>query len=92
MRSEAYRRRVAALPCVCCGVDDHSQAAHANGIEYGKGIGLKADDLACFPLCCDRPGIVGCHRLFDQGGLLTKEERREVTARWISWTRAALNA
>jgi hypothetical protein len=71
-------------------MERHSQAAHANGLEYGKGMGMKASDDALFPLCADRPGVRGCHSLFDQGAMFTKDERREVTARWISWTRAAI--
>lgn len=90
MRSSSYRRAVAALPCVSCGLDGYSQAAHANGLEWGKGMGLKADDAAIFPLCADRPGIRGCHSLFDQGALFDKATRREVTERWISWTRVAV--
>ncbi|WP_258304996.1 hypothetical protein, partial [Escherichia coli] len=34
VRSEPYRRAVASLPCVICGVHGYSQAAHAN---TGKG-------------------------------------------------------
>ena len=52
----AYRRAVASLCCVNCGLEGRSQAAHANGIEYGKGMGRKADDSAIFPLCADGPG------------------------------------
>lgn len=90
MRSEAYRRAVAAMPCVNCGLEGRSQAAHANGLEYGKGAGLKADDSAIFPLCADGPGYRGCHSRYDQGAMFTKAERREITPRWISWTRAAI--
>lgn len=92
VRSEAYRRAVANLPCVFCGLEGYSQAAHANGLEYGKGMGIKATDTAIFPLCADRPEVVGCHTLFDSGALFNKAERREVTERWISWTRAAIAA
>lgn len=41
VRSEAYRRAVASLPCAICGVYGYSQAAHAN---TGKGMGMKAAD------------------------------------------------
>ena len=34
VRNEAYRRAVASLPCVICGVSGYSQAAHGNS---GKG-------------------------------------------------------
>jgi hypothetical protein len=87
MRSEKYRRAVASLPCVSCGIEGSSQAAHAN---TGKGMGMKADDFDTFPLCCDRPGVRGCHSRFDQGAMFSKVERREVEQRWISWTRNAL--
>lgn len=87
MRSASYLRRVAALPCVYCGVEGWSQAAHAN---TGKGVGIKASDLDTFPLCADRQEIRGCHSLFDQGALFRKQDRREIERRWISWTRAAL--
>ena len=90
MRNEKYRRAVASLPCVCCGIEGYSNAAHANGLEYGKGMGRKADDGAIFPLCCSRPGVVGCHALFDQGAMFDKATRREQTERWISWTKAAI--
>jgi hypothetical protein len=92
VRNEAYRRRVADLPCVFCGIDGFSQCAHSNSLEHGKGAGIKADDYAAFPLCADRPGVRGCHSLFDQGALFDKSERKEIEARWISWTRAAIDA
>ena len=90
MRSEKYRRAVADLPCVQCGIEGYTQAAHSNQITNGKGMGLKADDRAIFPLCADRPGVRGCHSLYDQGALYSKAERPAVEARWISWTRAAV--
>ena len=66
-RSEAYRRAVAALPCMWCGISGFSQHAHLN---RGKGIALKTDDRTGFPLCCTRPGIEGCHVAFDQYRLM----------------------
>lgn len=62
-RSEAYRRAVAGLPCMWCGISGFSQHAHLN---RGKGFALKTDDRTGFPLCCARPGIEGCHIAFDQ--------------------------
>ena len=38
VRSEAYRRAVASLPCINCGVPGYSQCAHSNS---GKGAGIK---------------------------------------------------
>jgi len=87
VRSEKHRRAVAGLPCVHCGIEGYSQAAHAN---TGKGMGMKSCDFDTFPLCADRPGVRGCHSQFDQGALFSKHERREVEQRWIAHTRASL--
>lgn len=89
VRSERYRRLVAAMPCIHCGIDGHSQAAHPN---TGKGAGMKTDDRLCFPMCADRPGVRGCHSLFDQGALFTREERRQVEPQWSARTAAAIQA
>ncbi len=66
-RSEKYRRFVASLPCIYCGAEDRSQAAHANSSLFGKGLGVKGTDAAIFPLCAYSPGGRGCHSQFDQG-------------------------
>ena len=84
LRSEPYRRLVASLPCICCGIGGSSQAAHPNS---AKGMGTKADDRLCFPLCADRPGVRGCHSKFDQGAMLTKEERKAAELKWGKDTR-----
>ena len=83
VRSEAYRRAVATLPCAICGVTGHSQAAHAN---QGKGMGMKACDLTCFPACGPRPGMQGCHAALDQGALFLKAVRRELEPVWSADT------
>jgi len=89
VRSEAYRRLVAALPCKVCGAHGYSQAAHPN---TGKGAGIKTDDRLCFPLCCDRPGTRGCHSAFDQGGFVSKQVRRDLEIMWSEQTRVAIAA
>lgn len=83
VRSEEYRRAVATLPCVICGVPGYSQAAHAN---TGKGMGIKACDLTLFPACADRPGVVGCHTKLDQGALFSKAARRTLESVWAADT------
>ena len=88
-RSEAYRRAVASLPCICCGVHGYSQAAHAN---TGKGAGTKTHDYMTFPLCCDRPGVRGCHSRFDQGAMFDKQARQLIEPAWWSDTRRRLLA
>ena len=89
VRSEAYRRLVAAMPCVICGMVGYGQAAHGSA---GKGMGIKASDLELFCLCADRPGVRGCHSLLDQGALFTKAVRRELEPVWAADTRRKLLA
>lgn len=74
VRDECYRRWVASMPCIRCGLVGQSQAAHPN---QGRGLSQKADDTDCFPLCCTRPGILGCHAEHDQLVGMTLEERRQ---------------
>jgi hypothetical protein len=81
LRSESYRRLVAALPCIHCRKPGPSQCAHAN---TGKGMAIKASDADSFPLCPD------CHRAFDQGALFSKEQRRCIEPQWIARTRAQI--
>lgn len=87
LRSEQHRKHVAALPCARCEVVGFSQAAHVN---FGKGGGVKTCDSLTFPLCCDRPGVRGCHSLHDQGGIYSKEERPLVEWQYVDATRAQL--
>jgi hypothetical protein len=86
-RCEAYRRLVALFPCALCGIEGYSQAAHPN---TGKGLSMKTDDRLCFPLCAPRPGVRGCHGLFDQGALMTKDERRTFEPQAGAQTRAKI--
>lgn len=83
LRSEKYRRAVASLPCAHCGALGYSQCAHAN---TGKGAGTKVSDLDSFPLCACQPGRRGCHSIFDQGAMFSKEERRAREIAWIEQT------
>jgi hypothetical protein len=83
-------KRVAALPCACCGIDGYSQAAHSNRHQDGKGLGLKADYRATFPLCCTRPGVVGCHVEHDQLIGMTRAEADGRTAGYIADTKKKL--
>ena len=94
VRSEAYRRAVASLPCINCGVPGYSQCAHSNS---GKGAGIKASDLGSFPLCTVHPGadgrlVQGCHENFDQGALFTKAARRELEPVWAADTQRRIHA
>ena len=88
--SERYRRAVASLACIKCGIESYSQCAHANSRAFGKGRGLKSSDAATFPLCCTRPGEIGCHVRHDQYVDVTKENLYEVEALYIARTAIAL--
>ncbi|HWH83227.1 MAG TPA: hypothetical protein VNU71_13430 [Burkholderiaceae bacterium] len=86
VRDEAYRRLVAALPCINCHVVGFSQAAHGPTL----GAGIKSDDTDCFPLCCARSLIPGCHFWFDQYILFPAEQRAAVAIEWARRTREQL--
>lgn len=89
VRSEPYRRLVAAMPCAHCGAVGYSQHAHEN---VGKGMGLKVDDRRAMPLCCTRPGIEGCHQAFDQYRLVPggRDGHHAAGAEWAAKTRKAI--
>lgn len=94
VRSEPYRRLVAAGPCKVCGIVGYSQAAHPN---TGKGAGMKTDDRLCFALCTVHPGangslVQGCHEMFDQGALFTQAVRRELEPAWAADTQRQIIA
>ncbi|KVO11732.1 DUF968 domain-containing protein [Burkholderia ubonensis] len=80
-RSEAFRRAVASLPCVKCGRENLTQAAHEN---QGKGGAIKASDACLMALC------VKCHSEIDQGGRFTKEERRVLETVLVKQTLVAM--
>ena len=91
LRSEPYRRLVAAMPCAYCRREKHSQHAHTNGAQKGKGI--KNDDRDAMPLCADDYGLPGCHTRFDNYTLFAnREEHRRMGAQWAAETRAQIEA
>ena len=78
VRSEAYRRVVAAMPCKKCGIQGYSQAAHLPPDGKGK----KQDDRLIFALCSTRPGITGCHVEFDQYRMFPRDVAMTVGLGW----------
>lgn len=86
MENKQLRKAVASLPCVNCGLEGSSQAAHSNDWKHGKGRGMKSTDSAIFPLCCDRVGVRGCHYKFDQYLLFSNDESKYWEAPWIADT------
>lgn len=82
-RDESYRRWVATLPCYECRIQGYSQCAHPN---TGKAKGAKLSDAGCFPLCCDRLGIKGCHSRFDQYEIVPREQMPAYERDAAKWT------
>lgn len=62
---------------------------HSNQSKHGKGMGLKASDKMTVPGCFD------CHRILDQGGQMTREEKVSAWdaayARWDSYREKQFN-
>ena len=87
VRSEAYRRVVASLPCFACGIQGRSQAAHPN---TGKTKGVKTCDSLIFPMCC----VSGNdhHRQFDQYELVPRADMQAYEEAAHRWTVATLQA
>ncbi len=88
VRSEPYRRLIASLPCIRCGVWGYSQAAHPPPTAKGR----KESDLECFPLCAARAGKMGCHQAFDQYILFPAREMRAQAQCWAKETQRKLRA
>ena len=88
VRNEAYRRLVAALPCVICGIAGQSQAAHGSGAGTAvcKGMGIKSCDLTCAPFC------VPHHQQLDQGAMFTKAVRHALEPAWAADTQRRIHA
>jgi hypothetical protein len=87
-QNEAYRRYVASKDCFGCGISGYSQCAHANG----GGMGTKRSDLDTFPLCCTRPGHMGCHTQHDLCWDMDRATRRELEAKYIAKMQAIARA
>ena len=49
-RDEDYKAWVRTLPCLACGVERRSEAAHTGS---DGGMSMKASDYSCVPLCSD---------------------------------------
>lgn len=58
--------------CQLCGAQDGTVvSAHSNQSRHGKGMSIKAHDCFVAWLC------MRCHAEIDQGGKLSREEKRE---------------
>ncbi len=47
-RSEPYKAWIRTLPCLACGIEGQSEAAHTG---TDGGMRMKASDFSCVPLC-----------------------------------------
>ena len=65
---------------MCMTEDGTVVAAHSNLLEHGKGRGIKAHD-GMHAWLCHR-----CHSDYDQGGWMTREEKRDFVLTAISRT------
>jgi hypothetical protein len=83
VRSEPYRRFVASFPCLSCGIEGFSQAAHPNQAKYGKGKGIKASDRFVFALCGPHHGLIGCHAQLDLSVGITRADRNMAEDRYV---------
>lgn len=88
VRSEPYRRLVAALPCKNCSRPKRSQAAHVP--PDGKGI--KVDDRDTFPMCATGNYGKGCHDRFDQYELMPRDKAVKQAKKWAAETRQQIEA
>ena len=88
VRSPQYLRAVASLPCIACGIQGYSQAAHLPP----EAKGMKQSDLLTFPLCCTRIGIPGCHQDYDQYRLFPREAAMTVGRAWAADTQRRIHA
>lgn len=88
VRSQAYLRVVASLPCIACGIQGHSQAAHLPP----EAKGMKQSDLLAFPLCCVRVGVPGCHQDYDNYRLFPKAAAMTVGRAWANDTQRRIHA
>lgn len=88
VRSQAYLRVVASLPCIACGIQGYSQAAHLPPDAKG----MKQSDLLTFPLCCVRVGVPGCHQDYDNYRLFPKAAAMTVGRAWAKDTQRRIKA
>lgn len=76
------------FPCLlrlpCCEGGEAGEPAHSNQARHGKGGAMKAHD--CFFV----PGCRPCHREYDQGRTMTRDEKRDLwDAAYLEFVRMA---
>lgn len=90
LRSRPYRMWVATQwPCDFCGISGFGQCAHEN---LGKAKAGKVCDSRTFNACGPHWGLPGCHYLFDNYVDISRDEARELGAKFSARMRERANA
>lgn len=91
---DRYHRFVATQACMNCHIEGFSQVSHYTGLHghlFGRGGKIKAHFMCVTSLCCDRPGVKGCHAKFDNNELSTHptsgrfEKKIDYSERHLAW-------
>lgn len=69
-KDEKHRRFIASFPCINCGIEGSTQAAHVTLRMHSK-MGAKTCDYNCIPLCHE--GANNCHKRFDSYEILDNQ-------------------
>lgn len=83
---DAYRRAVAQLPCVCCGLFGYTECADtAQSSASGA-------DIDTIPLCTNSAGHRGCKQMLRAGVLMSEVTGCELVPDWIADTQRRVHA
>ena len=87
LQHPAYMAVVRTLSCAHCRRQGPSEFCHS---DEGKGKSIKTDCRRGWPGCKDDlvHNRIGCHSLLGSTGTFTKEQRRQLEARYAAETRA----
>src|ERR1017187_9981963 len=87
-RDEGYKAWIREMPCIACGVEGRSEAAHTG---TDGGMSMKASDYSCVPLCSDchtqAPGAYHCvgKRAFEiRHGLCCARIVAQLNREWLA--------
>jgi hypothetical protein len=74
-RSKKLRDAAQHYNCVLCGASGTTVAAHANSHKFGKGMGIKSEDMFCSYVCQYHHDVIDGRQ-----GHLGRDERQQL---WI---------
>ena len=82
IRCKAIRDAANGEDCTICGINDSTTVfAHLDELWAGKGMGIKADDIAGMFLC------VNCHEEYGTGNIPTFSQWLITRAMYRTWRR-----